>query len=269
MLSAFNKIVFQEWKNLIKDYLSVKGLYQGNLECLICGNHPHRFYRLPDYYFDNLDRFECVQSIFSLETFNFRQYYCLRCESCDRDRLYALYLREALAKVDKLARFKFIDFAPSPVAACIKKYSFIDYRSADIHGHADDYADITNMPLYANGSVDAFLCSHVLEHVEDDTKAMRELYRILKPGGWGICMVPIFLNVDAVLENPEWTSEADHWKYYFQSDHVRLYSKQGFIDRLTEAGFKVLQLGIDHFGASVFEKNGIHPRSVLYVVSKQ
>ena len=268
MLTVFNKIVFQEFKDLFKDYLHVKGLYKGQLECLVCGGRPHRFHKLYDYYFEQLDKFECVHSIFTAETFNFLQYYCIRCHANDRDRLYALFLKEKLAKTDQSVRFKFIDFAPSGVSAFIKSHPFVEYRSADLNGKADDLIDITDMPAYASDSVDAFLCSHVLEHVTDDIKAMRELYRILKPGGWGICMVPIFLNLDAVLENPAWTSEADRWKYYCQDDHVRQYSKQGFVDRLRQASFKVLQLGIDHFGSAVFKKNGIHPRSVLYVVSK-
>jgi predicted SAM-dependent methyltransferase len=124
------------------------------------------------------------------------------------------------------------------------------------------------MPIYGTESIDAFICSHVLEHVEDDRKALRELYRILKPGGWGICMVPILLTLKETLENPDWVTPEQRWKYYGQDDHVRAYSKEGFIERLVEANFEVELLGIDHFGAQSFDKHGIHPRSILYVVHK-
>ena len=97
---------------------------------------------------------------------------------------------------------------------------------------------------------------------------MRELFRILKPGGWGICMVPISLALESTLENPEWTTHAERWKYFSQYNHVRMYSKQGFIDRLIEAGFRLDFYDINHFGAETFQKCGIHPRSVLYIANK-
>jgi len=95
---------------------------------------------------------------------------------------------------------------------------------------------------------------------------MAELYRILKPGGWGIVMVPILLTLTNVYEGASIRSEADSWKYFQQGDHVRLYSKQGFMRGLEDAGFRVNQLGIDYFGADLFDKHGIDPRSVLCVV---
>jgi ubiquinone/menaquinone biosynthesis C-methylase UbiE len=124
-----------------------------------------------------------------------------------------------------------------------------------------------NLP-YVDNCFDMILCSHVLEHVDDDRKAMSELFRILKPSGFGIIMVPIDINLKEDFENPEYKTEAERWKYFGQNDHVRLYSKNGFATKLIQTGFKVNQLGIDYFGADVFEKNGIHPRSVLYVVEK-
>jgi hypothetical protein len=81
-------------------------------------------------------------------------------------------------------------------------------------------------------------------------------------------MVPIHLGIEHDLENPEYKTEADRWKYYGQNDHVRMYSKQGFVNKLTSAGFKVNELGKDHFGECVFTLHGIHPRSILYLVEK-
>ena len=67
----------------------------------------------------------------------------------------------------------------------------LDYISADLESHlAVVKVDITNI-LYEDNSFDVILCSHVLEHVIDDQKAMRELFRVLKPGGWAILQVPI------------------------------------------------------------------------------
>ena len=245
----------------------VKSFYLGySFTCLVCHTRTGYFDRFPDIYFEKMDEFQCIHSIFTFETFNILNYECPTCMASDRDRLYALYISGKSSN----KRIKFIDFAPSSgLSQFLKSLPFLIYQSADLNSElADDKVDLMDMHIYPSNSVDAFLCSHVLEHVEDDRRAMKELFRILKPGGWGIVMVPIQLNLCNVLEDSSHISEADRWKYYCQDDHVRLYSKQGFIDRLTEAGFKVNQLDISHFGLEKFKVHGIHPRSVLYVVEK-
>jgi SAM-dependent methyltransferase len=205
-----------------------------------------------------------------METLNIVAYGCPHCGAADRNRLYALYFKQQFSRMDVTKRYSFIEFGPSgPLSAVLKKQPLLNYRSSDLFlDNVDDRVDITDMPVYKNCSIDIFLCSHVLEHVEDDRKAMAELYRILKPGGWGIVMAPILLTLENVYEDASIKSEADRWKHFQQGDHVRLYSKQGFIRRLEDAGFKVNQFGIDYFRADVFEKHGIDPRSVLYVVEK-
>lgn len=132
----------------------------------------------------------------------------------------------------------------------------------------DDRLDITDMHIYTEGQFDFIICSHVLEHIPDDIAAMKELYRVLKKGGKGIVMVPINMQLESTMEDPACTDEALRWKYFFQDDHVRMYSKKDFISRLSAVGFTVEQLGIDYFSKEVFEKNAIWPTSVLYVVGK-
>lgn len=254
---------------LIKDILHSQGFWNGRYQCSVCDKRPHRFERIPDSYIQQLDSNDFIHSIFATETLNILNYSCINCSATDRDRLYALYFRDALLQIDQTDKLKLIEFAPSQLQFFLKSYDFIDYRSADINGTADDTVDIMDLNIYQTNSVDVFVCSHVLEHVENDQQAMRELYRILKPGGWGICMVPILLSITDVIEIPTVSSDKERWKYYGQDDHVRMYSKQGFVHRLTEAGFTVSQLGIKHFGVEKFEKYGIHPRSVLYVVHKK
>jgi hypothetical protein len=80
--------------------------------------------------------------------------------------------------------------------------------------------------------------------------------------------VPIHLGLTEIYEDPSITDEAGRWKHFGQNDHVRLYSKQGFLERLRGVGFKVDQLDRQFFGEDAFEKYAIHPRSVLYVVTK-
>src|SRR5205085_678770 len=120
--------------------------------------------------------------------------------------------------------------------------------------------------IYADESIDMFLCSHVLEHVSEDHKALRELYRILKDDGFGVVLVPLVSNVEETHEDPAIDTPELRWKYYGLDDHVRQYGKRDFVNRLTGAGFRVDQLGIDHFGAAAFREAGITGKSVLYVV---
>jgi SAM-dependent methyltransferase len=237
--------------------------------CPICDTNLAYFLPVDNSYLALLDKYEYNYSLFHDETFNMLQYSCPACGASDRDRLYAMYFLERMNGADANRKLNFIDFAPADVSYFYKKFPFLNYRSADLYMEGvDDKVDITGMKIYANSSVDIFLCSHVLEHIEDDRKAMSELYRILKPGGWGITMVPILAHQDKIIEDLPITSEADKWRYYGQGDHVRYYNRSGFVERLQGAGFKVNLLGVDHFGPERFEKYGIHPRSILYIVEK-
>jgi SAM-dependent methyltransferase len=239
--------------------------------CPVCGKDVSSFLKLPDYYDDMLEKHEYVHSIFCAETMNRKAYSCPHCYASDRDRLYGVYLNEKFLNIVKHGRkYTFLDIAPAKsLAEFVKKHDFIQYRSIDLYMEGvDDKVDVTDMNIYRDNSFDIILCSHVLEHIEDDRKAISELYRILKPSGFAIIMVPILLSIHEDFENPSYKTEAERWKYFGQNDHVRIYSKNGFVNKLTQVGFKVNQLGIDYFGKEIFEKYGIHHRSILYVVEK-
>lgn len=239
--------------------------------CPLCNSNFYYFRRLDNYLFEMFDEFEFVHSIFLFETLNILNYYCPVCESSDRNRIYALFLKQNFDLFRNSDQtIKILDIAPdTKLRKWIKRTKNINYRSVDLFMvDTDDTADITNLKIYDTASYDIIICSHVLEHVPDDRKAMSEIYRILKPKGFAIIMVPILLSLNEDLENPLWTSEAERWKYYGQKDHVRMYSKKGFIEKLEQTGFKVNQLDKEYFGPEVFKKNGIHQRSVLYVSEK-
>lgn len=213
------------------------------------------------------------------ETCNAENYTCPRCGACDRDRLYALYLheyfRELKSSDNKQAVTRILEFAPTPqLSGFIKKLiaksprSF-SHRTADLFmDDVDDTVDITDMKIYDRESVDFFVCSHVLEHVTDDNKALAELYRILKRGGRGILVVPIVLSAREIDEDPSLIDPEERWRRFGQDDHVRLYSKEGFLTRVKNAGFTVSELNWEHFGRRTFRRYGIKDRSVLYIVEK-
>ena len=95
--------------------------------------------------------------------------------------------------------------------------------------------DVTDIP-YPDASFDIIYCSHVLEHVVDDRRAMREFYRVLKPGGWAVILVPI--TMDTTFEDERIVSPVERLKAFGQEDHVRRYGPD-FVDRLRDAGFVV------------------------------
>jgi SAM-dependent methyltransferase len=112
----------------------------------------------------------------------------------------------------------------------------IDYLSADLSSPtAMVRMDITDIQ-YPDASFDVIYCSHVLEHVSDDQRAMRELHRVLQPGGWAILQVPI--SADATFEDPTVTSPEAREELFGQDDHLRRYGPD-YVDRLAAVGFSV------------------------------
>lgn len=242
----------------------------GKLYCPVCNRKVRKFIPLPDFYNENMEKYGYLYTLDDAETLNYGAYSCPHCTASDRDRLYALYVSKRLME-QGATNIAMLEIAPSrPLSEMLKKTGKITLRTADLMmENVDDRIDITNMNCYAEGAFDAFICSHVLEHVPDDSKALRELFRILKPGGWGILMVPIILALDKIDEDPLLEDIAERWSRFGQNDHVRMYSRIGLVERAEGAGFVVRQYGQEYFGADVFKKHGISVKSILYVVEKQ
>lgn len=100
----------------------------------------------------------------------------------------------------------------------------------------EQQVDITQIP-FADNSYDAILCIHVLEHIEDDRKAINELFRVLKPGGWALISVPLNLN-QPTFEDPAIVDPQERKEFFGEEQHVRVYGND-FADRLRAAGFTV------------------------------
>lgn len=248
--------------------------------CPVCRRRVNSFRPLPDQLIENLQKYENPYRLDQAETCAYQGYLCPFCWASDRDRLYALYIKRYLKNVNEYSahehkEIKILDIAPSAVLSkCIQRYIMrshvkVSYRTADmLMEDVDDQVDITDMKDYADEQFDFFICSHVLEHVPDDKKALSELFRILKRGGQGILMVPIILGVEEIDEDPTVTDAGERWRRFGQDDHIRLYSKQGFIERVAAAGFQVHQYGEAFFGKKLFTRSSISSQSVLYVVEK-
>jgi hypothetical protein len=243
--------------------------YHGSrLRCPICRRDLARFLPLPRQYRVDLHVRGRRYGVSSFETLMLSDYLCPVCRSADRDRLMALYLQRA-AQSGEL-RGRLLHFAPEPsLSRYLRSLLPLGYRSVDLFMHdVDEKADITRLVNFADSSVDHFVCSHVLEHVPDDRQAMRELFRILRPGGWGIVLTPILRGLDESYEDPSVTTPEQRLFHFGQDDHVRVYAKRDFILRLEGAGFRVEALGKAHFGPEQMKRSGITEDSVLYVVHK-
>jgi predicted SAM-dependent methyltransferase len=119
----------------------------------------------------------------------------------------------------------------------LRALDHLDYLSIDLESPlADERMDLTQLDL-DDQSFDCTYCSHVLEHIQDDRAAMSELYRVLRPGGWSLIVVP--LNHERTYENPAIVDAADRLAHFGQADHVRRYGRRDFADRLRSVGFLV------------------------------
>ena len=157
--------------------------------------------------------------------------------SLERHRLLWLYLKN---ETDFFTfKQRVLHFAPEQAFyKQFRKMTNLDYITTDLESPlADVKADICNLPFKDN-EFDIILCNHVLEHIPDDTKAMQELYRVLKPGGMGVFQIPQDLSRATTFEDDSITEKAERAKIFGQYDHVRIYGRDYF-DKLRSIGFKV------------------------------
>lgn len=157
--------------------------------------------------------------------------------SLERHRLLWLYLKNETSLFTTPQ--KLLHFAPEQAFyKRFKKLKHINYVTTDLVSPlADIKADICNLPFEDN-SFDFILCNHVLEHIPNDTKAMQELYRVLKPNGTAILQIPLDYNRAITFEDNSITDAKERAKIFGQYDHVRIYGLDYF-DKLKEIGFKV------------------------------
>ena len=163
---------------------------------------------------------------------------CPHCLSLERHRLLWLWLTRETDLCTTLPRL--LHIAPE---VCLMRHLKPLYRSAperyvtaDLESPlADLHFDIQQIPL-PDASFDFVICNHLLEHVADDRQALRELFRILKPGGRGVLLSPVELDRAKTFEDDSVVDPAERTRIFGQYDHRRLYGND-FTQRLREAGF--------------------------------
>jgi SAM-dependent methyltransferase len=262
-------ITFRRYNKALRRAIRLPRYLGTEHRCPVCRVGLRAFKPMWKSYWRDVEHYGYVHHGSEMETFNLEAYTCPKCDATDRERLMAVYLDGIRTPLERGRNIRLIDFAPAyPLSRKIRAYPFVDYHSADLsRADVQEHIDLTDIK-YPAQSFDVFICSHIFEHIPDDRRAMRELHRILKPGGFGLVLVPLVVGVDATHEDPAIESKELRWKYFGMGDHVRQYGKGDFIERLTGAGFFVDQLGVGYFGRETFRRAGIAENSVLYVVRR-
>nr|WP_252726761.1 class I SAM-dependent methyltransferase [Polaribacter vadi] len=159
--------------------------------------------------------------------------------SLERHRLMWLFLKDETNFFTSTKKLKTLHIAPEQCFLDLfRKQKNLDYITSDLESPiADVKADICDLPFKDN-EFDVVFCNHVLEHIPDDKKAMQELYRVLKKGGFGIFQIPQDISRETTFEDDSITDKKERAKIFGQYDHVRVYGKDYF-NRLRSVGFKV------------------------------
>ena len=230
-------------QSILKPYQGLirKGVYfffRGkDFHCPICQAELRRFIRLPN-----------------------GEMICPLCGSLPRTRrLFDLLQKENLS--GKIVHFS----PPRCLYEWFNKNEAVQYISSDLESEflADYNFDITNIELPDN-SIDLFIAFHILEHIVADRKAMKELFRILKPAGKGFIQTPF--KSGQIYENPAIQHPEDRQLHFGQKDHVRIYSVSGLKERLISAGFKVKTLS---FNEKTNNRSGFKEKEVVFLVEKK
>jgi SAM-dependent methyltransferase len=196
----------------------VRLFYRGNqVECPVCGGQFRKFLPYGNQGIDNR--------------------LCPNCLSLERHRLIWLFLKHKTNFFSE--KLSILHIAPEqPFIKRFKPLKNLKYTTADLESPiADVKMDIRQMP-FDNETFDALICNHVLEHIDNELQATKEIYRVLKPGGWAILQVPLDIGLDETYEDQNVINPREREKLFGQYDHVRLYGKD-YPKRLELSGLKV------------------------------
>jgi SAM-dependent methyltransferase len=198
---------------------------------------------------------------------------CPRCLSLERHRLLWLWLERGTdlsTRSSGGAGIKFLHVAPE---VCLsKKFEKLlppeNYFTADLESPlAKVHLDVQNIP-FPDASFDIVFCNHVLEHVADDRLAMREMHRVMRPGGWGVMLSPVDETRAATFEDDTVTDPAERTRLFGQYDHRRVYGRD-YADRLRETGWEVEEINyFEKLPPVERTRYALRPET-LYVVRKR
>jgi SAM-dependent methyltransferase len=187
----------------------------------------------------------------------------------ERHRLMWIYLKEHSNFFTK-QNLSVLHIAPEQCFhKTFKKQANLKYLTADLESPiADMHFDLHKIPLEDN-QFDVVFCNHVMEHVENPIQCMSELFRVMKPGGWGILQVPIDRNRTETFEDSTIITPEDREKHFWQKDHVRLFGLD-YPQYLEKAGWTVQQFDpSQHIQSEQINRYRLEKGEIIYVVHKQ
>ncbi len=171
---------------------------------------------------------------------------CPKCLSLERHRLLWHYLMNNDSERERIKNLPTI-LHIAPEVCLMREFKRIylsapqNYITADLESPlADMHFDVQQIPM-ADSSVDIIICNHLLEHVESDHKALKEMYRIMRPGGLGIMLAPIDYTLETTFEDDTITDPKQRAEVFGQYDHRRIYGKD-YLERLRAAGFEAFEI---------------------------
>ncbi len=194
---------------------------------------------------------------------------CPSCLSLERHRLFWLFLTHETSLLNETPKLLHI----APEVTLIKRLKRAyhqnpqDYITADLESPlATMHFDVQDIPL-PNEFADVIICNHIMEHIPDDRKAMRELHRVMKSGGWGVILSPIEYNRAETFEDDSITDPKLRTKIFGQYDHRRIYGRD-YAQRLEECGFEVE--AIEYYNTLPIEKRELYAltNETIYIVRK-
>jgi SAM-dependent methyltransferase len=168
---------------------------------------------------------------------NTDRFWCPHCQAIDRERHLRLFL-DRLGVMELVRHGSVLHIAPEPrLRHYVTSFDLASYIQGDLAPQHEsiERLDLQNLP-FADRSFDMVIGNHILEHVDDDRAAIREMHRVLKPGGRAICQTPYASRLSVTLEDPLLQSPADRLYFYGQEDHVRLFGTD-IEQRLRDGGF--------------------------------
>jgi SAM-dependent methyltransferase len=241
------KSILYKFERFLRNVFAL--FYKGNnVYCPICECHFKKFIPLNP----------------NIENTNFL---CPKCGSAQRQRLLWLYISGKFLILTE--RLTFIHFSPrSCLVNKLKSIAGLTYITSDpVDKKMDRNYDLTGIEEN-DARYDLAVCYHIMEHIHDDRKAMREIYRILKSTGTALLQVPYWEK--ETYENPAIDSPEIRRKTFGQQDHVRIYGYQDFIDRLTLTGFQVTPVKYgQQLGQQICHKYGLDQDEVIFVCRKE
>lgn len=223
--------------------------YRGKgVECSVCGSEFRKF--LP-YGRSGRDNALCPNCL-ALERHRLMYLYLQRKTNFFKDNLKLLHVAPEYCFIDRFEKMKNLDYITADIESPLAKVKM----------------DIHQIPFEAN-TFDVAFCNHVMEHVDDDIKAMSELHRVLKPGGWAIIQSPQDWSRATTYEDPTITDPREREKHFWQDDHLRLFGRD-YGQRLEKAGFKVSEdrFVMDALTSNEVRRFALPANEVIYFCQK-